>query len=127
MFDCSLWVFWTWVILMSEKKPYFPKNMAVKTRRNTKSRATQNTAPGFSRLSTSEWIKDKHMRNPTGRHRKPPTSNSGSFKVLQLNIQGCLTLCHTELWTDLIQRDAHIVLLFEKEREYSLPGYVCDR
>ncbi|GFN84231.1 hypothetical protein PoB_001073700 [Plakobranchus ocellatus] len=47
-------------------------------------------------------------------------------RVMQLNIQGCLTLRHTELRTVLIKRGVHIVLaqetLLGKKREYSLPG-----
>ncbi|GFO36148.1 selectin protein,pol protein [Plakobranchus ocellatus] len=104
--------------------------MANKIKRKKKSRATQKTVPGFHgyRIRTATRTTNA---NRNGGSRKPPTSNSGSLRVMQINVQGCLTLRHTELRTVLIKRGVHIVLaqetLLGRNREYSLPGYVCYR
>ncbi|GFO48550.1 hypothetical protein PoB_007505500 [Plakobranchus ocellatus] len=104
--------------------------MANTTKRNTKSRATQKTAHGFHgyRAQNGKRIENANQK---GGPRKPPPSNSGSLRVMRLNVQRCLTLRHTELRTVLIKRGDHIVLAQEtllwKNREYSLSGYACYR
>ncbi|GFO00931.1 selectin protein,pol protein [Plakobranchus ocellatus] len=110
-----------------EKKAYSPKTWLIQQKGTRRAAQLKKTAHGGFHSYRPRKGKGLHKANPKGGSWKPPTSNSGSLRVLQ----GCLTLRHTELRTVLIKRGVHIVLaqetLLGKNREYSLPGYVCYR
>ncbi|GFO44644.1 RNA-directed DNA polymerase from mobile element jockey-like [Plakobranchus ocellatus] len=104
--------------------------MASTNIRKTKSCATQKTVPDFNGHRPRIAKRTRYAKRKGG-YRKPPTSNFGSLRVMQINVQGCQTLRHTELRTILIKKGVHIVLaqetLLGRNKEYSLPGYVCYR
>ncbi|GFO13160.1 RNA-directed DNA polymerase from mobile element jockey-like [Plakobranchus ocellatus] len=83
---------WGWGLTLDEptprvrKKPYSPKNMASKIKGNTKSCATQKTVPDFYRYRPRIAKRTRYAKRKGG-YRKPPTSNFGSLRVMQINVQ----------------------------------------
>ncbi|GFO48556.1 RNA-directed DNA polymerase from mobile element jockey-like [Plakobranchus ocellatus] len=98
------------------------------TNKESKRWAPQPTHMRTDRLRRKRTGTEK-LEMSNGRRRRLPKrpQRTSSLNIMQINVQGCKTLRHTQVRKLLSKRDIHVVLaqetLLGKDKEYTLPGY----